>query len=257
MAFDAPPEVTPLRTRDPASVNACFNHPEVRPHVGLPDAGPLDMSAVLADENNYALAVPHGVFLFARDDQDRWEMHTCILPEGRGAAVLPAVHAAFRWMFVHTPCVELITRVPHTNKPAALVARRAGFAHLFTRPAGWHDGADVDYFTLTLDRWRGLDATLAAEGHAFHETLSAAKVAAGISDPPHPDDEAHDRAVGLACLMAKAGNHFKAAWAYNRWARLAGYHPVSIEPPTAPVFNTGDALITFAPELEIVQCLGH
>jgi hypothetical protein len=256
MAFDGSADTKACveRTTDAARVAAVFNHPEVRPWAGKPDAGPLDFSDFLANLDNVALATDHACFLFKRDEPGRYELHTGIVPEGRGAAVIPAASAAFRWMFVHTDCVELVTQIAGSNRPADLMARRAGFKPIFTRKGGAEDGSDLTGFVLSLAFWPSLDPTLAEEGHALHVALEAAKEAAGSTAPVHPDDDAHDRAVGLSCLMAKAGNTAKAVWAYNRWARLAGYRQAQILPPPPPVLDIGDAHIRFTPELEILRC---
>lgn len=244
---------------DASRLNAVASHPEVRPHIGLASEGPLDFSATLANPNIVCLEVEHGAFVFDQHDpqqhQGRFELHTFLLPEGRGDGVLPAAAAAFRWMFTRTDCLELLTKVPATNKPAALMARRAGFVPIFKRVAAWEDGSDIDYFSMTLDAWRARDAEVLAEGQAFHAQLEAAKAAAGAEAPAHPDDEAHDRAVGAACLMAKAGNPAKACWTYNAWARFAGYQTAELLKAAPPVINVRDAVVTFTNnEMEILRC---
>jgi hypothetical protein len=242
------------RTMDAAFVNAVANDPTVRPLIGNPDDGPLDFAAFLADPANVALTWEWGAFLFARHDPARYELHTLILPEGRGAGVLPAFADAARWVFTATDASELVTQVAGSNRAAGLMARRAGFRPIFEREGAWHDGSGVTFFAFGLDDWRARDDTLALEGRAFHEALEAAKAAAGSTLPPHPDDEAHDRAVGAACLMAKAGNPRKAAHTYNRWARFAGYAPAALVAEAPPVFDIGEAVFAFTPELEIMKC---
>jgi len=241
-------------TKDAARLNAIANHPEVRPHIGGGTAQ-LDFTQVLTLPHVLALEVEHGAFVFAALDPGRYEQHTLILPEGRGAGVLPAAREAFRYMFVQTDCTEIVTKVAGSNKAAALMARRAGFAQTFTRPNAWEDGSDLTFFSLSMDAWRAHDDQLSAEGHAFHEALEAAKLATGSALAVHPDDDAHDRAAGAAVLMGKAGNVEKACWSYNRWARLAGYATIELVPGDPPIVDIRDALITFRNgELEIVQC---
>lgn len=254
MAFDASATSSGVeRTTDASRVNAFVNHPDVRPYIGEPDAGELDLAPFLADPSNVALSAEHGCFMFAPLEPGQYELHTAITPEGRGAGVLPAASAAFRWMFVQTDCVEIVTKVPEANRRARLMAARAGFQRRFERQAAWHDGSAVTYFALTLEAWRATDPAALAAGKAFHDSLEAAKQASGSTLATHPDDEAHDRAAGAAVLMARAGNATKAADTYNRWARFAGYEPVRIVPaPT--IFDIGDAVVTFAPDLRVLAC---
>lgn len=256
MAFDAPATtitcVAPIR--DAAFVNACANAPDVRPHVAAPEMGVLDLTPAVDDPANVVLALPGGgVMLFVCHEGGRYELHTLALSGCRGAALLAAAADAYRWMFVQTDCLELVTKTAGSNRPAALMARRSGFRPTFTRPSAWYDGADLTFYRLTLDDWRGLDPKLPSEGRAFHERLEAAKREAGSALASHEEDDAHDRAAGLACLMARAGNFGKAAWSYNRWAKLAGYAPIQLV-PQSPLIDVGDAVLAFRPELEILQC---
>lgn len=240
---------------DAGYLNKVANHPAVRPHIGCAGMGALDYTAALANPNLHAIAVEHGAFLFDPLDHGRYELHTFLLPEGRGAGVLPAAAEAFRLMFVETDCTELVTKVAGSNRPADLMARRAGFSLLFERAGAWEDGSDLRFFGLTIDVWLSRDEALAAEGQAFHRKLEAAKAAAGSRLPAHADDLAHDRAAGAAALMAKRGNPAKALWTYNRWARLAGYQTIQLLSSAPPTFDIGDAVLTFRnDEMEILKC---
>jgi hypothetical protein len=249
-----PTNVTVRRTLDAAQINGIANHPEVRPHIGYPDLGALDFGQFLDNPLNHALAFEDGAFLFAHHEPGRYEVHTLILPKGRGAGVVPASIAAARFMFTATDATEILTKVAGSNKPADLMCRRVGFAPAFTRKAAWCDGSDLTYFVLTLDAWRARDDLLLEEGWAFHAAIDAAKRACGSTLPTHPDDDAHDRAVGAACLMAKAGNSRKAIHLYNRWARFAGYQPGALINDAPATFDIGDAVIAFNPDLEILKC---
>lgn len=244
-----------IRTTDAALVNSIANDPAVRPHVGRADAGPLDLADYLACPDNVALAFDHGCFLFTPHDSSRYELHTLVLPEGRGAGVLPAAHRAFLWVFTHTEALEIVTKVPAPNRPAGLMARRAGFRPMFTRQGAWEDGSDVTFFRLAVEDWADARAELGLEGQAFHDMLELAKQAAGSPLEAHPHDEAHDRAVGLACLTAKAGQLRKAAWSYSRWARLAGYATIDVISEEPPVLDVRDALVTVRDgQLEVLEC---
>lgn len=71
------------RTTDIAKVNSVINHPAVRPFVGAPDAGVLDAAPII-DEPNWWLMGDHGGFALTWTAPGVREVHTMILPEGRG-----------------------------------------------------------------------------------------------------------------------------------------------------------------------------
>jgi RimJ/RimL family protein N-acetyltransferase len=93
--------------------------------------------------------------VFLKLEPDVYELHTMILPDGRGAGVIPAAHKAFGWMF-EAGARELVTYAPEANRAAALMARRAGFEQIGVRPGAWEDGSDIKLFRLTRDRWTAL-----------------------------------------------------------------------------------------------------
>ena len=241
------------RTLDATFLNRVANDESVRPTIG--GSGDVDLSSVIADPGNFAFVSDHGGFILAYDEPGRYGLHTLFLPEGRGANVLASAKDAFRYMFTRTDCVEIVTKVAGSNRPADLMARRAGFSPIFIRQGIWPDGSDVTFFAMTLDAWRASDPGLAEVGHDFHEMLAAAKRATGSELPTHPDDDAHDRAAGAAALMASAGQARKAVWTYNRWARLAGYQTIEVLSEAPPIIDVRDALVTVANgELEVLSC---
>jgi hypothetical protein len=241
------------RTLSTDFLNDVANNAAVRPFVG--GAGYVDVGPVVQNPQNVALVNEHGGFIFARDEATRFEVHTLFLPEGRGQSSLAAAEEAARFMFTATDCLEIVTKVPASNKAADFLTRRMGFVPLFTRQAAWPDGSDVTVFSLTLDAWRARDPELPLYGEAFHDALEAAKAANGSKLETHPHDESHDRAVGAACLMARAGNAGKAVWLYNRWARLAGYQCIE-QVSVAPVLiDVRDAIVSIeGDKMEVVLC---
>lgn len=248
-----PAEQTLRRTLDATFLNRVANDPSVRPHVG--GVGELDLREQVARLANHALTNASGGFLFEYHEPGRYELHTLFLPAGRGASVLRAAAEAFRYMFTRTDCVEIVTKVPASNAPADFMARRAGLQPIFQREAAWADGSTVTFFALSLDGWQARDPELVKAGRAFHDMLDDAKREAGSDHPSHPEDEAHNRAVGAASLMAQAGQHRKAVWSYNRWARFAGYQAIELLSDLPPVIDVRDAIITVAAGgLEVVQC---
>jgi hypothetical protein len=242
------------RARDATFLNRVANDPSVRPHIG--GEGVLDFQPLLNQPLVVALQGEHGAFLFQPLDATRFELHTLFLPEGRGLSLLKAAAEAARYMFVETSCTEIVTKVPQSNRAADFMVRKCGFRPMFERSRAWEDGSDIRFFWLSIEDWRAQDKAIGPEGQAFHELIETAKREAGSTLPTHPDDEAHDRAAGLAVLMAKAGQPAKAVWIYNRWAAFAGYERVALVSEEPPIIDIQDAVIGLKNgELEVLECL--
>lgn len=71
-------------SRDVDAINAVVNHPAVRPFVGAPDAGALDLSELVETSANLFPMGEHGGFALIWTAPHTREVHTFILPEGRG-----------------------------------------------------------------------------------------------------------------------------------------------------------------------------
>lgn len=233
-----------LRTLDPRALNAAANHPDVRPWLG--GEGELDLSPVVLDPRNIAVSGEHGGFVLQAVGPGEYEVHTIIAPEGR-AGLLSAFRAGLRYVFIRTDALRLLTKVPDCNKAALRLAKAAGFRELFRREACWTapDGerCGVAYLALEFDDWRALDDTLIADGEWFHDRLDEAKRAAGSELSKHDDDEAHERAVGAAVQMLRAGNAEKAVALYNRWAIFAGYAPLALLSVSPVIVDAVDAVV--------------
>lgn len=85
--------------RDAAFWTAIYEHPEVKPHVGL--GHEIDISAIVGSEQVTPLRSDRGGFLFFRlDGLGRvFELHTMFTPDGWGKEVLLSAKAAFAEMF--------------------------------------------------------------------------------------------------------------------------------------------------------------
>lgn len=244
------------RTLNPGFLNYVINHPDVRPMLG--GEGALDLTDYIADPANIALEAEYGGWLLVRQEPGVYQLHTQFLKAGRGRAYFEAAREALRYVFGSTDAVELTTRVPLVNRGAHVAAKVAGFEERFVRKnAIVLDGApsDVSFQALTLEHWMATDETLPDLGRWFHDRLEAAKREAGSVLETHPDDDAHDRAVGAAVLMMRAGNTVKAAWAYNRWASLAGYQTIEVLSLCPAVIDVRDAVIEVRQgEMEVLLC---
>jgi hypothetical protein len=71
-------------TRDASAVNAVVNHPAVRPFVGPIEAGELDLTELMERDEHLFPFGEHGGFALIWTAPRTREVHTFILPEGRG-----------------------------------------------------------------------------------------------------------------------------------------------------------------------------
>jgi hypothetical protein len=234
------------RSMDPAFLEGIANREDVRPLIG--GIGPVKLGQLLADPQNFAFECDEGGFIVQRLFAGRYECHTIFVPGKGGRAAIRLMREAQEFMFLQTPCDELVTKVPHENAPADGLARMGGFVQL------WENEA-TSYRNLTLDTWVRTCSTLSERGHAFHDQLEAAKVAAGSTLPIHPEDEAHDRYVGTAVAMITSGNVGKGIDTYNRWAVFAGYAPAALVSVNPVVVDIVDAVVTLRDgQMEVLKC---
>lgn len=227
------------RTFDATLLNEIANHPEVRPHIG--GAGVIDLTTIVGDPQNVAVMGEHGGWIYHGLQPGVYELHTLFLPEGRGRSFFAGAREVLRYMFVRTDALEILTKCPDTNAGARMAAGMMGFKERFRREDAWAPGVGISYQALTIDGWAMRDPEALRAGQAFHNSLEAAKAASGSTIAPHPDDAAHDRAVGTAWLMAQAGNVGKGVAWYNRWAVFAGY--AQIHALALNVVDIGDAIV--------------
>lgn len=224
------------RTMDAAHLNSIANHPSVRPFIG--GEGPIDLTGILANPANYGLVTEGGGWLLQPLMGGAYELHTMVLAEARGKPFFAAAREAMRWMFSRTDALEILTKCPDDNPGARMAATLMGFRERFHRDDAWAPGVGISYQVFTLDDFWTRDRMCLTEGRAFHEALEAAKTASGSTLPAHPDDEAHDRAVGCAVLMIRAGQIDKGIGHYNRWSAFAGYAQIArVGPSTIDVFD--------------------
>jgi hypothetical protein len=246
------------RTLDARRLNAVANHPDVRPWIG--GEGELDLTAIVSNTANFALEAEHGGWIFVRHEPGIYELHTLFLPEGRGRACLRAWREAERFMFAATDAREIVTRVPANNFGAGAAALICGFRQRFTRKHAFRtqdlEWVDVSYQALAIDAWWPRDPEALKAGELFHARLERAKALADSVLPDHPEDRAHDRAAGAACLMIGAGNPRKGAWFYNRWAALAGYPPIAIRTEAPLTIDVGAGVIVQVNHgtMEVIRC---
>ena len=237
--------ITIRRTIDAAFLNGVANHPEVRPW--LWGEGEIDLAPLLTNLSNIALVSRGGGFFLNQISPGEYEVHSLFLPEAR-AGTVEAMRAGMAYMFTRTGCHRLVTKVPDDNKSALGLSRVGGFKPMFRR-------GPVSYLGISIDDWAQGCPELEAEGEWFHARLEAAKSEGGSALPQHDHDSAHERAVGAAVLMLRAGLIGKALAFYNRWAAFAGYQQISIITEAPTVLDVGDAVIELRDgDMEVLTC---
>jgi hypothetical protein len=110
------------RSFDAARINELVNHPTIRPFVGGDGQSKLEMEPQVQDLQNYFLLGPHGGFAYLWSAPQTYEIHTFILPEGRGRDAYRLARESLEYM------------------------RGQGAEHLWTRVHP--DSANVRRFTL-------------------------------------------------------------------------------------------------------------
>lgn len=241
------------RHHDARFINRVVNDPAVHPWVCGHIEGAIDLTPVVEDQHNVLLAGQHGGVLFFKLQPGIYEAHTQVLREGRGRWAVDMVQESLLWMFSRTDAMEIMTRCPQGNIGALALAKRVGGRYAFTNRAGWiYQGKPVPaaVYSLTVQEWVTQAPRLVALGHSFHEQLEAEYRRLGAADPtPHPEDEEHDRYVGMAHAMIAGGQPRKAALFYNRWAALAGYAPIRVIKDTPPItVDIQDAILVAGTE---------
>lgn len=243
------------RTLSADYLNTVANHPDVRPYIG--GEGDLDLSELLASPANFALQFEGGGFIALALGAGIYDVHTLTLAGARGAVASEVAEQAQNWMFAHTDCVELVTRVPASNKAAAAFATAHGFREKFQRSAAWPSvpPEDVTYYGLTIDVWAQRSVAAGQAGHDFHDAVEAAKIEQGSQRDVHDDDRAHNHAAGAAYLMVAAGNCQKGVEFYNRWASQAGYARIGLLGLNPVLIDIHDAIIgPIDGKMEVIQC---
>lgn len=241
-------EVEPRPARNADFINRLLNDPSIKPAVRGRERGELDLSAAVPSERVVALEGRHGAMLFHHRQPGLFEMHTMVLPEGRGDWTIAFVRGCLRWMFARTEAIELFSRVPRGNLAALALVRNFHLVYEFSNPRGWFvDDSPVPaaIYTIHVDAWVRSADGLQERGRWFHDKLKSELARFGKSEAAHPDDEVHDRYVGAACEMAMAGQPLKAVAFYNRFAAMADYRPIRIVDLSPLTVDVGTGWLIF------------
>lgn len=212
------------RAADAIRLNEILNHPAVRPWVALGD-GVLDLSEAVANRRNHVLIGEYGAICFFLLQQGVYEIHTQILPEGRGTRAVDLTAACAKYMFTRTDAYELVTRVPREHRAAAALSVASGLRKEFTisGAARFRERiTDADVYSLRVQNWAARAPGLVERGKWLHRRMAQEAERLGLQVNLHEDDdESHDRYAGAAAEMAFGGQSVKGAALYNRWVSLA------------------------------------
>jgi len=224
------------RTYNADFINSVVNDPSVKD--GAEAKGVLDFSAVAANLNNFILVNEFGGFIVIKLMPGIYECHTQFLPDGRGQLAVDAVEEAMRYMFIHTDCTRIVTKVNVNNKPVRM------FAGQFFRKRG--QSGDHCYYSIDLEDWISADGHCLIKGRLFHAQI----------DAETDIDPAYNSFTGAAILMALAGNVYKGQLAYNRWAVMAGFEPIIVLSETPLMLRKGNFTLSLQNN-EVTLCPLH
>lgn len=244
------------RTLDPSFLSWVAHHPDVRPTLG--GTAPLHdhIAAVVGNPNNVALVCEFGGFLVVKLEPGVYECHSMFLTEGRGTEVLTAMRSGLHYMFVHTDCLEMVTKAPEGNKAAFGAARTMGFSVTYRLDKGWPLAGGgfgpVDCMSLPIGKWMQKDRVAQEKGEWFHQRLEEATTG---KLPVHYDEPSHNKAVGAAVLMFQAGNNVKAINTYNLWARRSGFAPIKALSLTPLILDMDQVIVEISNgDMEVLKC---
>ena len=111
-------------------VNRIMTAPDIYPWIsddGSPSADEFSAEIFLNNPDIYVLQPnEYSIFLFIPFVSFVYQMHTCVLKEGRGKMAFKAARDVCRWMFENTDAVKLIGTVEENNRRMDVFARRIG-----------------------------------------------------------------------------------------------------------------------------------
>lgn len=114
-----------MRSFNGERLNYLVNHPTIRPYVGGDGKSHLDLAKHLAD-HNYFLEGDFGGFFCQWTAPDTYEIHTFILPEGRGEWAYEFAREGREYL-ANEGAIHLWTRVPVNDRHTRIFTLRAGF----------------------------------------------------------------------------------------------------------------------------------
>lgn len=230
-----------IRTLDATPINAIASDPEVRPWLGGDPAQTPDLTAEIANLNNFAFTtlMQDGAYVLMKLQAGLYEVHTLALPPARGRPMLRLMRTMLRTMFTGSDAVEIVTRIPDGNENAMAWSDLAGFRSTYRREACFPLMGQIvgcQYRSLTFQDWALKDK----EGHTLGEQFRATVRPLSNVQPDQPYDYMMGAMIG--CLQNQ--NAVKGVGLFNRWAAGAGFCQAELKGLTPPTVDTGDAILS-------------
>jgi len=201
--------------------NEVANLPSVLPKVSW-TGEVLDLQPLLEDDLCYIIENDnHGCYVLAQSDVDSYVVHTLFRPKTPPAVVMETAKVGMWISFVELDAMELTSSACETNPAAYRLMRKNGMTPLFDSPSKFEKGKKQRYCRLTIDEYIINSDVFGELGEGFHSLVE--------ETTDHEDDPIHDKYVGAAISMVRAGNIEKAVRVYNKWAALAAYAPLQYD----------------------------
>ena len=132
------------------AINAICNHASLRDAVLLGQSADIDVGPLLDSGRAVFLGDDQGGFLYYRETDELWSVHTQFLPKARGPSVAIKAAASVKWMFQNTDATSITTFVEHGNNRAKALSLAVGFLEV----------AEAEYFgraglvlSLSIKEW--------------------------------------------------------------------------------------------------------
>jgi hypothetical protein len=247
------------RSFDASEINAILNDPSVFEAIKFTGiTSPMDVSPIIDNPVNVLLMAEGGGIIFAQMEPGIYEVHTSFLENHRGRHAIRASLAAYRWMFTHTDCMILQTKVPEFNVAAAKFCSIVGAIKEFERKGVWltESGAvGMSYWIMKYEDWIRRTSSLMESGRMFHDRLEQEFERHSAKPEVHPDEDCHDLYVGACAETIYAGQPEKAIVLYNRWARFSGYGQISLISKSPLLIDIGSAVLQVVNDnFRVIKC---
>jgi RimJ/RimL family protein N-acetyltransferase len=238
-------------------INEVINDPNVRPWVADLGVGILDITANVENPRNILLMGEHGGCFFFWLGLGIYEVHTQVLPSAPPHWTRELTSACAHYMFTKTNAWEIMTRVPQGHIAARAAALTQGMKHEFTRPKECYfrgELVDVNIHSFRLPDWVPKAPGMVEIGEAVHKRMHDEAKRLGITTPAHPDDENHNRYVGVTYEMITGGQVDKGVQFYNRWAVVSRHETITLLERNPPTIRMDVGVLRFVDgELEMVR----
>lgn len=141
---------------DVDAINRLINDPSIKPWVCGDLGGFLDVSTLVDNPENLFFVAEFGGASLIKIKPKTYELHTFVLPEGRGRWAKQKLRYIFQWMFDHTDVEDIITLCPTNNRMAIGAARMSGFKKYGIIEQAWnHENIkyDIDCYIFKKEQF--------------------------------------------------------------------------------------------------------